>query len=107
MSWDDAAEESAQAGETGSASSALDDADDEEDDHPYADIDLDAPMLEAGDILKHPKLGDCRVMKVEEDEYAHIRLPRGKIRKLSLEVVDPKFVEEDDGRNVFEAQIRQ
>lgn len=108
MSWDDAAEESEQVAEgEGASSKTSQQTEKSEEEDPYADIDLDAPMMEAGDILKHPKLGDCRVMKVEEDDYAHIRLPRGKIRKLSLEVVDPKFVEEDGDRNVFEAQIRQ
>lgn len=110
MSWDDAADESEQVAkqDAGSRVSTEDEStEDESDDDPFGDVDLDAPMLAAGDILKHPQLGDCRVMKVEEDDYAHIRLPRGKIRKLSLEVVNPKFVEEDDDRNIFEAQIRR
>lgn len=105
MSWDDAADESEQVAKQDAGSKVS--TEDESDDDPFGDVDLDAPMLAAGDILKHPQLGDCRVMKVEEDDYAHIRLPRGKIRKLSLEVVDPKFVEEDDDRNIFEAQIRR
>jgi len=105
MSWEDAADESEQVADQEGAADAA--AEEESEDDPFGDVDLDAPMLAAGDILKHPQLGDCRVMKVEEDDYAHIRLPRGKIRKLSLEVVDPKFVEEDDDRNIFEAQIRR
>lgn len=72
----------------------------------YAGLDLDAPDLSAGDVLNHPKLGVCRVIKVEDDESAHIRLPKGQIRKLSLVVCDVEFVkEEEDGRNVFKVVI--
>lgn len=71
----------------------------------YGDLGLDDPVLEAGDILEHPKLGRCRVMKVEDDRYAHIRLPRGKIRKLSLDVVGVEFKGEENGRHVFRAQV--
>ena len=110
MSWDDAAEASEQSttasgeaqqerqaeaeGETESSTEDI-----------YGDIELDEPFLEAGDILDHPKLGRCHVMKVEDDKYAHIRLPRGKIRKLSLSVVDLSFKNEENGRKVFEAQV--
>jgi predicted DNA-binding protein with PD1-like motif len=73
----------------------------------YADYDFDAPILSAGDILDHPKLGECRVIKVEEDEYAHIRLSRGQIRKLALEVVELDYVGERDGKNVFKVRVRK
>ena len=63
--------------------------------------------MEPGDILEHPKLGRCRVMKVEDGEYAHVRLPRGKIRKLSLEIVEVELEGEEDGRNVFKAIINR
>jgi hypothetical protein len=46
-------------------------------------------------------------MKVEEGEYAHVRLPRGKIRKLSLEIVDVTLEGEEDGRKVFKANINR
>ena len=72
----------------------------------YAGLDLDEPELSPGDILNHPKLGMCRVIKVEDDECAHIRLPKGQIRKLSLVVCDVEFLEaQDDGRNVFKVRI--
>ena len=89
MSWDD----------VGSDAEASEDAD------PYGDMDFDSPMLEAGDVLDHPKLGRCRVMRVEDDKYAHIRMRRGKIRKLSLDVVDVTFEGEENGRNIFKAQV--
>ncbi len=111
MSWEDAAEAAQGAEGTrggGEATEETGGGDDEESDSPesiYEEMDLDEPVLEAGDVLEHPKLGRCRVIKVEEGQYAHIRLPRGKIRKLSLSVVDIEFREQENGRNVFEAQV--
>lgn len=71
----------------------------------YADVNFEEPLMEAGDILEHPKLGSCRVIKVEDGEFAHVRLPRGRIRKLSLEIVDVEFDRDEDGRRVFKAVI--
>ncbi|MEZ4461770.1 MAG: DUF296 domain-containing protein [bacterium] len=71
---------------------------DDEDDH---------TLMEPGDILDHPKLGRCRVIKVEEDEFAHIRLERGSIRKLALEVCEIRHVGEEGGRNVFQVRIKR
>jgi predicted DNA-binding protein with PD1-like motif len=73
----------------------------------YGDYDFDEPILSAGDLLDHPKLGECRVIKVEEDEYAHIRLSRGQIRKLALEVVDLEYTGDRDGKNVFKVRVRK
>ncbi|AWV88099.1 PPC domain-containing DNA-binding protein [Bradymonas sediminis] len=71
----------------------------------YADVDLEEPAIQAGDILEHPKLGRCRVIKIDDGEYAHVRLPRGRIRKLSLDIVDVEFDRDEDGRSVFRAII--
>lgn len=73
----------------------------------YADYDFEEPILSAGDILDHPKLGECRVIKVEDDDYAHIRLSRGQIRKLALEVVELQFQGQRDGKNVFKVRVRK
>ncbi|MGM0557826.1 MAG: PPC domain-containing DNA-binding protein [Myxococcota bacterium] len=73
----------------------------------YGDMSFDDELIEPGDILDHPKLGRCRVMKVEDGEYAHVRLPRGKIRKLSLEIVDVELEGEEDGRKIFKAIINR
>ncbi len=87
-----------------STSSPEDDEQDVED--IYGDMDLDSPMIEAGDILDHPDLGRCRVIKVEEDEYIHVRTPqRGRMRKLSLNVVDVAFNREENGRQVFDVEV--
>lgn len=109
MSWDDAAEASREtpSDQKGAAASgATDDENDESSPEAiYGDMDFDEPVIDAGDVLDHPKLGECRVIKVEEGDYIHIRMPRGKIRKLSLDVVDIEFREEENGRSVFEAQV--
>ena len=73
----------------------------------YGDYDFDDPILKAGDILDHPKLGECRVIKVEDDDYAHIRLSRGQIRKLALEIVELRFDGQRDGKNVFKVRVRK
>ncbi|MBA2663405.1 MAG: DNA-binding protein [Bradymonadaceae bacterium] len=65
------------------------------------------PAMAPGDILDHPKLGRCRVMKIEDDDYAHIRLPRGKIRKLALAVCEIVFKGEEEGRKVFQVRVRK
>ncbi|QDG51979.1 DNA-binding protein [Persicimonas caeni] len=105
MSWKDAAGESSEvaSGKTPSRRSKPAETTSAED--IYGDIDFEEPLLEPGDILEHPKLGSCRVIKVEEGDFAHVRLPRGRIRKLSLEIVDVEFDREENGRRVFKAKI--
>ncbi len=67
----------------------------------------DRPQMKPGDVLEHPKLGRCRIMKVEEDDYAHIRLPRGKISKLVLDIFEIHYKGVEDGRNVFALRMRK
>ncbi len=75
--------------------------------NPYEGVDFDEPLLAAGDILDHPKLGRCRVMRVEDDTYAHIRLPRGRIRKLAMEILDISYHGEEEGKRIFQARVRR
>ncbi len=74
---------------------------------PYADLDLDEPLLSAGDLLDHPKLGRCRVLDVDEGEAVRIRLPRGRIRKLTLSVLEIEYKGKEGGKNLFEARVRR
>lgn len=76
------------------------------DDSDFED-DEDLPEMKPGDIIDHPKLGRCRIMKVEEDDYAHIRLPRGKISKLILHIFDIQYKGQEEGRNVFSLRMRK
>lgn len=108
MSWGDAAEEAEEAAKAPSSTpdEAAGDAPRQRSaEEIYGEVDLDEPLIESGDILEHPKLGNCRVMKVEDGEFVHVRLPRGRIRKLSLEIIDVKFDREEDGRRVFKAVV--
>lgn len=73
----------------------------------YGGYDFDEVLVKAGDILDHPKLGECRVIKVEDDEYAHIRLSRGQIRKLALELIELHHTGERDGKNTFKVRVRK
>jgi len=100
LSWKDAAAEAAETPRAKPAGSKRPSASDL-----YADVDLEEPTIEAGDILEHPKLGRCRVIKIDDGEFAHVRLPRGRIRKLSLDIVEVEFDREEEGRSVFRAII--
>ena len=73
---------------------------------PYEGLDLDEPLIAKGDLLDHPKLGRCRVLEVEDDQYMRIRLPRGRIRKLALQVLEIVYEGEDDGKSLFKARVR-
>ncbi len=71
------------------------------------EADDDRALVEPGDILDHPTLGRCRVMRIEDEDFAHIRLERGGIRKLALEICEITHVEEKGGRNVFKVKIKR
>jgi predicted DNA-binding protein with PD1-like motif len=105
MSWSDAAGESAEDRGSKSGRGANKGADKPSAEELYAGVNMEEPLMEAGDVLEHPKLGNCRIMKVEDGEFAHVRLPRGRIRKLSLDIVDVEFDREENGRRVFKAVI--
>lgn len=74
----------------------------------YGDADFlaDLPDMKPGDVAEHPKYGKCRIMKVEDEEFIHVRLPNGRISKLSLDFFDVEPGGEDDrGRRVFKLQM--
>lgn len=74
----------------------------------YGDWEDDFPDIKPGDLLDHPKLGRCRVIKVENDEFAFIRLPRGgKTSKLVLDLFDIEFSGEEQGRSIFKLKMRR
>ncbi len=75
--------------------------------NPYEDLDLEEPIVSAGDLIDHPKLGRCRVLDVEDDQYIRIRLPRGRIRKLALEVLEVEYQGKEDGKALFDARVRR
>jgi len=58
---------------------------------------------EAGDLLMHPKFGRCKVEKTSIDsDFITVRLRNHRLVRLSLEVLDVSFLEEDEeGNQVF------
>lgn len=67
----------------------------------------DRALMEPGDIIDHPTLGRCRLMRIEDEDFAHIRLLRGGVRKLALEVCEVSHTGEEGGRNVFRIRIKR
>ncbi|MBN1946478.1 MAG: DNA-binding protein [Bradymonadales bacterium] len=58
--------------------------------------------LEPGDIILHPKLGECKVVKVEDDTGAWIRINKSnRISKLALSMIKLERVGERDGVRIF------
>ncbi len=58
-----------------------------------------------GDIVNHPKFGRCVVEFVEEDEFVHVRLPSGRMIRLSLEVVTLSLTGYEEDHQIFEARL--
>lgn len=71
------------------------------------DLDEEPVDLKPGDILLHPRLGDCRVVKVEDEAAVYIRLPKTRrVSKLALHLVRLELVDERDGANVYKVTPR-
>lgn len=104
MSWNDAIAEAQEAAKPASQRGAA--ADEPSAEEIYSNFDDDFPEINPGDHLDHPKLGRCRVMKIEDDEYAHIRLPSGKISKLMLDLFDISYAGQESNRSVFKLRMR-
>lgn len=72
----------------------------------YADWEDDFPEMSPGDILQHPKFGPCRIIRIENEEFAYIRLPRGKPSKLMLDLFVIEPIGEKEGKRVFKLKRR-
>ncbi len=73
-----------------------------EDDSALEEVDTDE--LSRGDILIHPKLGNCRVLGVVSDDAVRVQVPSGSPRKLMMRVF--KMFREGDGRYRLELKGR-
>ena len=115
MSWGEVAAASATSSSTSSRSSTprprpvVQEADPSE---IYANVSLpedeDRPMIEPGDILRHFKLGRCKVREVGEDEeFAYVKLPGGRTTKLVIELLDIEYEGSEHNYNVFVAKKRR
>jgi len=98
--WQKAAARAQSVQVTPSSRAVLDD--DDEDDEGVAEI----PIV-AGDILDHPTLGECRVARVEDEDWAYIKVGTGKIRKLALQLFEIIPDGEHDGRKRYKLRKRR
>lgn len=65
------------------------------------------PQLRVGDYLEHPRLGQCEVTQVIDDDRVAIRMDSGKIAQLHLGLLTLTRAERRKGRNVYSVQIRR
>jgi predicted DNA-binding protein with PD1-like motif len=67
------------------------------------ELDDDEPVeLRRGDLLLHPRLGDCIVESVVDDSAVNIRLPATRrVSKLALGLLKIERAPDRDGRRVF------
>ncbi len=65
------------------------------------------PQLRIGDFLEHPRLGECEVTKVVDDDRVAIRMESGKIAQLHLGLLTLTRARRRKGRNVYSVQIRR
>jgi hypothetical protein len=60
-----------------------------------------------GDAIEHASFGLCTVEKLEEDEdFVLVRSPQNRLLRLSLDVLRPELISEQEGRRVFRARAR-
>ena len=65
------------------------------------------PRLKVGDYIQHPRLGQCEVVKVIDDDRVSIRMSSGKVAQLHLGLLSMSSGERVNGRNVYHVQIRR
>lgn len=65
------------------------------------------PQLRIGDFLEHPRLGECEVTQVIDDDRVAIRMESGKIAQLHLGLLTLTRAQRRKGRNVYSVQIRR
>ena len=65
------------------------------------------PRLKVGDYLQHPRLGQCEVVKVIDDDRVSIRMSTGKVAQLHLGLLSLSRGRRSQGRMVYDVQIRR
>ncbi len=65
------------------------------------------PQLKVGDWLEHPRLGECEVVQVVDDDRVSIRMESGKVAQLHLGLLTLTGSKRRRGRNVYDVQIRR
>lgn len=65
------------------------------------------PTLKVGDWLEHPRLGQCEVVQVVDDDRVSIKMESGKVAQLHLGLLTLTRPTRRRGRNVYAVQIRR
>lgn len=65
------------------------------------------PTLKVGDWLEHPRLGQCEVVQVVDDDRVSIKMNSGKVAQLHLGLLTLTRATRRRGRTVYDVQIRR
>ena len=65
------------------------------------------PTLKVGDWLEHPRLGQCEVAQVVDDDRVSIKMESGKVAQLHLGLLTLTRATRRRGRTVYDVQIRR
>lgn len=58
-----------------------------------------------GDILIHPQFGECKVERLEDGEFLHVRMDSGRSIRLNMEILNLYLSGFEKGKQVFETRI--
>jgi len=58
-----------------------------------------------GDIVIHPQFGECKVERLEDGEFLHVRMDSGRSIRLNMEILNLHLSGFEKGKQVFETRI--
>ena len=69
---------------------------------------VESEPLRAGDIVRHPKFGDCIVHRIDgKPQFVHMARPNEKVRRLSLDIVAFDFLAIEGRCRVFTMRVKK
>ena len=69
---------------------------------------IESEPLRAGDIVRHPKFGDCNVHRItDKPAYVHMAKPNEKVRRLSLDIVEFTFLAIEGRYRIFTMRVKR
>lgn len=69
---------------------------------------IEREPLRAGDIVRHPKFGDCIVHRIDgKPPFVHMARPNEKVRRLSLDIVAFDFLAIEGRCRVFTMRVKK
>ena len=69
----------------------------------WKDVEIIDPQ--PGDIVVHPRFGKCKVERLEDGEFLHVRLESGRSVRLNMEVINLQISGYEGGQQIFETKI--